>query len=271
MSTIAIAPTTQVRLWQKLVAGAGSLLSAYELYEVARGDAGKVALAIFAVVLAAGLVHLPALGPQLVARAVWWANLGLGTAFSVFGGRSEREIGLLIALGCGTALLVIGRKGLAEASERAGYAPAAFRSSLMLLMALGLADAQTFALFAILALSQHNRAGMGGPGVLLAVVASLFVIGFIGLYRFWLWGALVNVGTAALFFLVVATDAVHYTRELSQLFMVVCAGQVLAATPMMIGLVRGRPLPSPPARVRGLGAVAAVVVLMLVCVYRAVS
>ncbi len=260
------APTTQVRLWQKLLAGAGSLAACWQLYALARGDAMTVGIALVALVVAAGLVHMPKLGPQLVARAIWWANLGLGTAFSVFGGYSERQAGFFISFGCGIALLAVGRKGLAEASERAGYAPAAFRSSLMLLMALALADAQTFALFAIHSLTRDEPVRLSGG--LLVVVALLFVVGFVGLYRLWIWGALLNVATAALFGLVLLTDAVHYDKELSLLFGAVCAGQVLAALPMVIGLARGRPLPSPPARLRGVGAIAVVVGMMMVSLLR---
>ena len=257
------AQTTQVRFWQKLAAGVASCVAAFSLYTLARNDTWKVSIALVALVAAAFLVHRATLGPQLVARAVWWANLGLGTAFCVFGGRSERGEGLVLALACGAALLVTGRKGLAEASERAGYAPAAFRSSLLLMMALALADAQTFLLFGILMLTgSHSEAP---SGMVLAIVGALFVVGFVGLYRLWLWGAFLNVVTALAFGIILLTHAVQFDRELRLIFLTLCAGQLLAAAPMTIGLVRGKPLPSAPAALRGAGATFVVAALMLLC------
>jgi len=261
------APTTRVSLWQRVVATIGSLMALVQLFALAHRDAEKVAIALVALLAAAGLVHMRSLGPQLVARAVWWANLGLGTAFCVFGGRSERLSGLVLAFACGTALLVIGRRGLAEATERAGYAPAAFRSSLMLLMALGLADAQTFGLFAIISLTKSDPAF---PGVVLALVAIVFTIGFAGLYRLRIWGALLNAGAALVFGLAILFDVIHYDSELRTLFGVVCAVQVLAATPMSFGLIRGKPLPAPPARLRGMAVVAVVVGVLALAVWGAV-
>ena len=257
------AQTTQVHFVQKLAAGVGSLVAAMALGSLARGDLWKLGLPLVALVVAAFLVHRGTLGPQLVARAVWWANLGLGTAFCVFGGRSEGTEGLVLALGCGAALLVIGRKGLAEATERARYAPAAFRSSLVLLMALALADAQTFLLFGILMLTGSRSEAQSG--MVLTVVGVAFVIGFIGLYRLWLWGALLNVATAVLFAIILLFDAVHFDRELRMIFLTLCAGQILSAAPMTIGLVRGKPLPSAPAALRGAGAPFVVAALMLLC------
>lgn len=267
MSGYAGPTTTQVALWQRIIATIGSLVACAQLFALVHRDVEKIAIALVALVAAAVLVHLRSLGPQLVARAVWWANLGLGTAFCVFGGHSERRAGLVVAVACGVALLVIGRKGLAEATERAGYAPAAFRSSLTLLMALGLADAQTFGLFAMISLSESHSVFLG---ILLALVAICFTVGFVGLYRLRLWGALLNAATALVFGVAILTDVPHYDSGVRMIFGAVCAVQILAATPMMIGLVRGKPLPSPPPRLRGLGAIAAVVGVLLLAVWGAV-
>jgi len=259
-------PSSQVRLWQKLVAGMGSLVAAATLYTLARSDIWKVGFAIGALVVAAGIIHLSSLGAQVVARAVWWANLGLGTAFCIFGGHTERTTGVWMSLGCGIALLVIGRKGLAEASERAAYAPAAFRSSLLLLMALALADAQTVLLFAILSLSRDISVSNTPGGFVLLAVAIIFVVGFVGLYRLRLWGALLNLSTAVVFGLVVLTQVVTFDREISLIFMALCLAQIVAAAPMMIGLARGKPLPSAPAKLRHVGASLAVIALMVLSV-----
>lgn len=261
---------TQVPLWRKLAAGVCSLAAAVGLLSLGHGDAWKLAVAIAALCVAALVVHLPRLGPQVVARAAWWANLGLGTAFCVFGGSSERQGGLLVSLTCGAALLVIGRKGLAEASERAGYAPAAFRSSLLLLMALALADAQTFGLFAIISYSDRYQDRLRLSFYLLGAVAAVFTLGFVGLYRLRLWGAVLNLITAVVFALVVLSGVADFDHQVAQLLMVLCAGQVVAATPMMVGLIRGKPLPAAPPWLRGAGASSAVIALMLLSAILAV-
>lgn len=65
-----------------------------------------------------------------------------------------------------------------------------------------------------------------------------------GLYRLRIWAALLNVATAAVFGGILITDAVHFDHDV------------------------GKPLPSPPTRLRGLGATAVAVGMILVCVFR---
>src|SRR5690349_8871986 len=44
------------------------------------------------------LVHRRQVGAQLLARAVWWSNLLLGTLIATTGGSGERTIAALLAL-----------------------------------------------------------------------------------------------------------------------------------------------------------------------------
>src|SRR5262245_28680633 len=139
---------TQVPRWRKLTAGALGLVAACAL-RAAADEWPIVSIPLALLIVSAIVVHLVKLGPQLLARAVWWSSLASGVLLAVAGPQRDSDCGLVMAVACGAALLVIGRKGLAEASESAGYAPAAFRSSLLLLMVFALADAQTFLLFGI--------------------------------------------------------------------------------------------------------------------------
>ena len=56
--------SSQVPLWTKLVAGVGSLVAAAALYKLAQNDVWKVGFAIVAMVVAAGIIHIPSLAAQ---------------------------------------------------------------------------------------------------------------------------------------------------------------------------------------------------------------
>ena len=257
-------PTTQVEPWQKIVAGLGGVVAAVALVLAAtdkeRREIWKLALPLVGLVAAAFIIHRKTLGAQLVARAIWWANLGLGSILCFIGGGSNDVLagGAVMAIGCGTALLVIGRKGLAEASERANYAPPAFRSSLLLLMVLGLADAQTFLLFAFLdATESHPKLRV------FFFVGIAYLAGFIGLYRLAIWGALLNMATSALMILYLLAGGLGDEDELRKVMYVLCSAQLLASIPLAIGLLTKRPLVTLPLRLRSFAAPAAVMAVVL--------
>src|SRR5262249_47290563 len=54
----------------------------------------------------AALIWRRHIGGQLLARAVWWSNLILGTLIATSGGSSERGIAALLALCTGGALIL---------------------------------------------------------------------------------------------------------------------------------------------------------------------
>jgi hypothetical protein len=255
--------TTQVPLWRKLLASAAGVLGAIFLtVKVGKpSEALILAIPVGGPAIAALIVHRPTLGPQLLARAIWWSNLGLGAFLCVVGGMSERSYGIMMVLGCGAALLVIGRKGLAEAIERAAFVPAAFRGSLLLLMVLALADAQSFAFFTII---EHDRSNDSATALALGAIA--FTVGFIGLYRLAVWGALVSVATAFTLFVGTYRGIIRPSRELDALVLLITGVQMLAAAPMLLAMVRGKPLPAPPQRVRAILAPAAIIAVMVVSV-----
>ena len=171
----------------------------------------------------------------------------------------------VLAVGCGGALLLVGRKGLGEAGERAGYSPSAFRSSLLLLMVLALADAQTFLLFSLLEWDD-GMVGSGGAGLMLLCAGVLLVVGFIGLYRLAAWGALLNVATCAVVLVLALSRAVEVNSDIRPVVAILTSLQLLVAAPMMASLAVRRPLfREPPAALRGVIANTVVVLLVAVC------
>jgi hypothetical protein len=93
-------------------------------------------------VLSVAFVHHRAVGSQILARSVWWANLVLGLLLSIAGGASAgRSLGATLVLAGGAPLLAMGSSGLDE-DDRSAFRPVAFRTTLMLAMMMAVADAQ---------------------------------------------------------------------------------------------------------------------------------
>lgn len=257
--------TSLVPPWRKAVAGGLGAAAALGLVAAAPREWWKVALPIGLLLASGAVVAVPRLGPQLAARAIWWSNLALGAVLALLGGRSERDAGAVLALACGGALLVIGRKGLAEAGEREGFAPAAFRSSLLLLMVFALADAQTFLLFGIVSM-MGRVAGDHPVGPVLVAFGVAYVVGFVGLYRVKLWAALLDAGVSLLALVSIPFLLPVNDREIMLFLALVAASHCLVATPMLASLVTGRPLPALAPGARRIGQVVAIGGLMLLSV-----
>lgn len=249
---------------RKLVVGLAGVLGGLVLvFGMHGGGTDELAIPLVELVIAAVVVHLPALGPQLFARAVWWSNLGLGAIICLLGNSNSansRPAFLFVVL-CAFALLAVGRRGLGDAGERGGYAPAAFKSSLLLLMVLALADAQTFFLFIVLVWRDQEHLG---TTLVLGPAVAAYVVGFVGLYRLRPWGAFLNALASLVLLVVTAARVTEMDRELRHIVEVLTAVHVLAAAPMLLSLGTGRALPAVGPRVRavlGVGAVLAVVLV----------
>lgn len=210
------------------------------------------------------LIHRPSLAPQLLARAVWWANLALGTVLSTSTSGRERGSGAMLALATGAALLIAGRKQLGEASGAAGYVPAALRSMLMLLMIFALADAQTFLLFGSVGIidgSTHL-----GRAWLMTGIGITYVIGFAGLYRLQVWGALLNAALSAFVLYLVSGTSMIEKSELGIFLGVLAVVHIVVAAPVALSALGGRQLPTMSPRVRGVITTAVIALLMLVSI-----
>jgi hypothetical protein len=178
---------------------------------------------------------------QLFARAVHWSNLGLGVILCILGSHNERDRGVVLAIGCALALLVAGRVGLRHAERRAAFVPAAFKSSLLLLMVLALADAQTLVLFG---------------------AAAVMTVGFMLLMRLSLAGLFANVVTC----LVVLAYAASHTgshKSFPEIMMVLAVLHLLAASPTLYGVLTRQPAPGLGPRGRAIGATAVLIGAMV--------
>jgi hypothetical protein len=227
--------------------------------EVDGSDRWKVAAPLAALAVAAAVIHLPRLGPQLLARAAWWSNLVVGVLLCVLGGSSERDWGFALAVLCGGALLVAGGQGLAEAGEREARAPAAFRGSLLLLMVLALADAQTFLLMGILSDDHGHRA----DAMVLFTGAAALACGFVGLYRLAVWGAVVNVAASVVLLSLSIVGAFQW-KDNRPTVGALAGLQVVCAAPMLVSLALHRPLlPRTSARFRSVVTTAAIVAVIV--------
>jgi hypothetical protein len=255
-----------IRRLRATLAGAAGLVGALA-FRMNLGPDPKPAvwIPVLGPVVAALMVQLPAMGPQLLARGLWWSNVVLGVILATLGGRSESTIGLTLLYGCGAALVLADRRALAAAAERADFRPVAYAGTLQLLMVLALADAPTLALFASIERGRH-----GGIGHLaLAAAAAALLVGFVGLYRLALWGVLVTAATSLALGVAVAARVVVVHREMDQAVMAICAVQLLVVAPMLASIAARRPLPAPSPRLRG--ALANALVIALAAVATAVS
>lgn len=223
-----------------------------------------VSVALALLLFSTVLIHLRPLGPQLLSRAVWWANLALGVVLCTSSSPREQNSGVVLALTTGAALLVVGRKQLGEAGSTAGYVPASLRSVLMLLMVFALADAQTFLLFGSAGLLESGT--HLDRAVVLVLIGILYVVGFVGLYRLRVWGALLNaIVSVGVLGLIVGTDYIGKT-ELSTFLAILAIAHIIVAAPVALTSLAKRSLPSLPVRARGIFATGIVVALMVVSV-----
>ena len=230
-------------LWRRVFASIASLAGVWGFFELIHGSEQAIAfLPTICLVAAAVLVHVPRLGPQLLARAAWWSNFALGFFIAATGAnRTEGRGAIIMTTALGLALFLVGQKGLNEAGERTGFAPTVFRTTFMLLMVLVLADAQTLGLFAV----AFSRVRLAADFYITAFGAAALVGAFVGLYRLTLWGVLASLVTstvvAALFLLELGNK-----RELATFVTLLCGLQILVAAPMLVCIVTKRSLPRAP-------------------------
>jgi uncharacterized protein YjbI with pentapeptide repeats len=138
--------------------------------------------------------------PQMLARAIWWSNLIVGTLMAhLLAADGYRTAGTVAALACGVAILVTGRRGLDHSVEDAAadrFRPVAFRGLLTVALVMAFADAQTLAFSGILQLGVGARGWTwltaltsAGPTFVCAVVMAVAVW---GLLRLRTWALLLN-------------------------------------------------------------------------------
>jgi hypothetical protein len=206
---------------------------------------GQALLVTASLALSLGLFSLNHVGAQIAARGLWWAQFLFGMALCWVKPEGFEGEALTVALGGGGALLLAGSAGLrADAPTRGAFAPVAFRRTLLVSIALSVAEVQA------LGIASSGLLGADDPlGVELGACALLIAAGLVGLYRLRFWGVLLHwLGTALL-----AAFAVRALRATTADVEIVCvwgAGvvvQLLLPLPMLLAIVRRTPVaPSPP-------------------------
>lgn len=162
-----------------------------------------LAMMLVGLLASAGLIWSKHLGPQLLARAAWWAALVFGSLglvlLMIFSGQGSiapehrvtrtlwQEIARLapmasVALGGLVALLGAGRLGLEAKSK--WFDPRQGRGALMASLILGVSDASTLAVMGTLLALNGKYAQAWGPGLAAAVMFGALW----GLYRLRVWG-----------------------------------------------------------------------------------
>jgi hypothetical protein len=219
------------------------------------GGDGTLFLGVAAVVaVAAGLIALRPLWAALAARGLLWTALAFCTLIGSIGHPAWAMTTTALAV-C-AALVALGRASLVAPSR---FQPHHHRGPLTLALVLGFADAATLSWWAILCAAE------GGPikiAVAFAAFAAVIGASLVGLYRLYAWGFLLNLAANLALVGAMMLDLFHI--DLMRLvFIVPAVAQILLALPVLIAIVRRRPLAVPAALARLARAVPAVAVAIM--------
>jgi hypothetical protein len=211
-------------------------------------------------------------GGQLLARAVWWSNLILGTLIATSGGSSERGLAALLALCTGGALIAVGRADLDATTPSGTFLPLAFRGTLICMLVMAMADAQSLLLFGAIEVTEHHHCvpeALSREALPLMLAVPLLV-SVIGLYRLRLWGLLLNLAASLSLALASLTEVLDLPRPLRVAYVVTAGAQWIVSLPLLLALIRRRaPAERPSLQKRGYAAtvllIGAMVTLSMVC------
>jgi hypothetical protein len=185
---------------------------------------------------AAALAHHRHTASQLLVRAVLWSNLLLAGVAAWCGNAGERPVAAALGAMTGLALLALGRRGLdAEARSGAPFVPVAFRSTLVALFVMALADAQTLLLFGSLFLESRALPA----GLVALALAALLLASIVGIYLLRVWGLLLNAAACAAVIVCTAAGVFHLPGVLNGALLVSAAVQLVFATPLFVALATG--------------------------------
>lgn len=180
----------------------------------------------------------------LAGRGLLWTSLAFATLFTSFGDASWTLTAAALAL-CG-ALAALGRHGLDDPG--AAFQPSHHRGPLTLALVLGFADVATLTWWTAIAASDGSAPALR-CAVGFGAIAALIAASLVGLYRLRTWGFLLNLTVNLAVVGLMAVDA--FRLSIGRLvFVVPAVAQLALATPVLIAIVRRRPLawPAPLAR-----------------------
>jgi hypothetical protein len=237
------------------VIGASSML--LQAHRTAHSDS-RLYLGIAAILLVAGaLLALRPLWAGLAGRGLVWTTLAMTTLIDSLDRPTWTFT--LAALAMCAALVAPGR----DAADRstAAFRPNHHRGPLTLALVLGFADVATLSAWALLAFASGDRSALGFAagfaGFAVAIAVSL-----VGLYRLYTWGFLLNLGVNLVLVILMLLDVfrIEFVRVV---FIVPAVAQILLALPVLVAIIRRRPLtvPRPLARVGALVPAATVAIM----------
>jgi hypothetical protein len=235
--------------------GAGSML--LEAHGQRYGDS-QLFIGLTVVILVAGaLLVLRPLWAGLAGRGLLWTTLAMTTLISSI----ERPVWMstVTALAVCAALVILGRHALDRST--AAFQPSHHRGPLTLALVLGFADVATLCVFAVMALIEGGVHELGLAAVFAAIAVAI-AVSLVGLYRLYAWGFLLNLGLNVTAVVLMLFDVFHL--DVARLIFIVPAlAQVVIALPVLVAIVRRRPLvtPRPIARLGAFVPVTAVAIM----------
>jgi hypothetical protein len=183
------------------------------------------------------LFHGRTLPAQMIARAAVWSAMILGMLLAHL--EREPSYASAMVISGALALLVAGRG--AASAEPGSFRPVAYQKTLTLSLVLALADTLTLWMWTAFALMDAVRV-IDKLGFLAFAVLTL--VSAIGLYRLRMWGltlsVLANIGIAVVF----GTGLIR-VYELKLVFIATALAQLLVALPVLVGVIRRRPMELP--------------------------
>jgi hypothetical protein len=183
------------------------------------------------------LVWRRQLGGQLIARAVWWSNLLLGTLIALCSSEKEQSIAALLALCSGTALLAAGRGDLDEEAASSRFVPLAFRGTLMCMLVMAMADAQSLLLFGSIRMTELSAVRANAPMIATALA---LLIAVIGLYRLRLWALALTLVSNLALTLVALYAPGDLPKPMRVAYVASALAQWLVSLPLLFALARRR-------------------------------
>lgn len=196
------------------------------------------------VLLLSSSVLLPfsrSVGAHLLARAVWWSHLVLGSVILCCARAAEAKAGITMAIGSAVALLLAGRQQLASSSS--AFSPVQFRSHLTAILVMALADVQSLLLFGLL--SRSDAGEPFGLSSCLLLIAGVMAIAVFGLFRLRMW-ALVLTGVADLGLIAVMSQCGALPMGLRTAYIASAAVQIVLMIPIVAAIARRSSIPMAP-------------------------
>lgn len=195
---------------------------------------------IAAILLVAGaLLALRPLWAGLAGRGLVWTALAMTTLLDSLGRPAWTFT--LAALAMCAALLAVGRDSLDRST--AAFQPNHHRGPLTLALVLGFADVATLSAWALLAFASGDRRAMVFAAAFAGFAAAI-AVSLVGLYRLYAWGFLLNLGVNLAVVILMLCDV--FALDIVRLvFIVPAVAQILLALPVLVAIIRRRPLTVP--------------------------